>query len=63
MSGSQILTRYNVVDAIIVNKNGSLSYDKKISNEYAIRPVISIDSNATVTGSGTLDDPYVVKLS
>ena len=63
MSGSQILTRYNVVDAIIVNKNGTLSYDKKISNEYAIRPVISIDSNATVTGSGSNDDPYVVKLS
>ena len=61
MSGSQILTRYNVVDAIIVNKNGSLSYDKKISNEYAIRPVISIDSNATVSGSGTVDDPYVIK--
>lgn len=63
MSGSQILTRYNVVDAIIVNKNGTLSYDKKISNEYAIRPVISIDSNATVSGTGTNDDPYVVKLS
>ena len=61
MSGSQILTRYNVVDAIIVNKNGSLAYDKKISNEYAIRPVISIDSNATVTGTGTAEDPYVIK--
>ena len=63
MSGSQILEGYNAVDAIIVNKNGSLSYDKKISNEYAIRPVISLDSNTTVSGSGTESDPYVVKLS
>ena len=63
MSGSQILQNYNAVDAIIVNKNGSLSYDKKISNEYQIRPVISLDSNTTVTGSGTINDPYVVKLS
>ncbi len=63
MSGSQILKNYNVVDAIIVNKNGSLSYDKKISNEYQIRPVISLDSNTTVIGSGTINDPYVVKLS
>ena len=63
MSGSQILQNYNAVDAIIVNKNGSLSYDKKISNEYQIRPVISLDSNTTVTGSGSVNDPYVVKLS
>lgn len=61
MSGSQILENYNVVDAISVNKNGSLSYDKKISTPMYVRPVISLDSNTTVTGLGTIDDPYIVK--
>lgn len=61
MSGSQILTRNNAVDAISVNKDGSLNYEKMISNSLAIRPVISILEEVTVTGTGTLEDPYVLQ--
>ena len=63
MSGSKILERSNVVDAISVNPNGSLNAEKKISTQLALRPVISIDNNSTVVGSGTSDDPYTVKVS
>ena len=63
MSGSKIIKNSNVVDAISVNKDGSLSYDKKISNLMYIRPVINLDSNTTVTGTGTSDDPYIIKQS
>ncbi|MBR1416550.1 MAG: hypothetical protein IJ572_01885 [Bacilli bacterium] len=61
MSGSQVLERYNAVDAISVNKDGSLSFDKKISTPMGIRPVISIDSNTVVVGDGTIDNPYIIK--
>ena len=61
MSGSKILERSNVVDAISVNPNGSLNAEKKISTPLYIRPVISIDGNSTVTGSGTSSDPYTIK--
>lgn len=61
MSGSQIITRNNAVDAISVNKDGSLSYEKMISNSMAVRPVISILEEVNVTGTGTVDDPYVLQ--
>ncbi len=61
LSGSQIIPSNNSVDAISVNRDGSLSYDKKISNQMYIRPVISLDINSVVTGSGSASDPYVVK--
>lgn len=61
MSGSQVIKYNNVVDIIIVNKNGGMSYDKKISQSLYIRPVISLDQNTTVNGSGTLTDPYTIK--
>ena len=38
-----------------------ITYDKKISTPLYIRPVISIDANATVSGNGTVDDPYILK--
>lgn len=63
MSGSQIIKRSNVVDAISVNRDGSLNYEKKISTQMYVRPVINLDSNTTVTGSGTPDDPYIIKQS
>ena len=61
MSGSKILIGYNAVGAISVNSDGSMSYDKKISTPLYIRPVISIDANATVSGNGTVADPYILK--
>ena len=61
LSGSQILESNNVVDAISVNKDGSLNYEKKISTTMGIRPVISFDVNTTVIGSGTQDDPYIIQ--
>ena len=63
MSGSQIIKGSNVVDAISVNRDGSLNYEKKISTQMYVRPVINLDSNTTVTGTGTADDPYMIKQS
>ena len=63
LSGSQIIKKNNVVDAISVNKDGSLNYERKISTPMYIRPVINLDSNTTVTGTGTPDDPYAIKQS
>jgi len=60
MSGSQILERNNVVDAISVGRDGSLNYEKKISTSMGIRPVISLDSNIVVSGTGTANDPYTI---
>lgn len=61
MSGSQILTKNNAVDAISVNKDGSLNYEKMISTSLGVRPVISLLEEVTVTGTGTVDDPYVLQ--
>ena len=61
MSGSQILADNNVVDGFVVLNNGSLAYDKKANMQFALRPVISLDKNTVVTGTGTNSDPYVVK--
>ena len=61
LSGSQVLLGYNAVDIITANADGSMSYDKKISTPMFIRPVISIDANTSVSGTGTVDDPYIIK--
>lgn len=63
MSGSQILADNNVVDGFVILNNGSLSYDKKASMQFALRPVISLDKNTIVTGTGMSSDPYVVKVN
>ena len=34
--------------------------DVHLVNNYGLRPVINIKSNVTITGSGTMTDPYVV---
>ena len=31
-----------------------------VNNTYGVRPVINLSSNVTVTGSGTIADPYIV---
>ena len=61
MSGSQILEKNNVVDAISIGKDGSLNYEKKISTAMAVRPVISLDSNVGVLGDGTSGNPYTIE--
>lgn len=61
MTGSKIIDSNNSAMAFVVMPNGSLNADKKVSMEFAIRPVISIDKNTIVTGSGTVEDPYVIK--
>lgn len=61
MSGSKIMKSNNSAAAFVVMPNGSLSNDKKVSMEFAVRPVISIDKNTVVSGSGTASDPYIVK--
>ena len=38
---------------------GSLSYGR-LENEYGVRPVINISSNATITGEGTMSNPYTI---
>jgi hypothetical protein len=63
MSGSQIITANNAVDGFVVLNNGALNYEKKISMAYALRPVISLDKNTVVSGNGTSDIPYIVKVN
>ncbi len=43
-----------------VSLNGILNYSD-VSNTSGVRPVINISSSITVTGSGTINDPYVVQ--
>ena len=34
--------------------------DYGVANNFGIRPVINISSNVTITGSGTMTDPYII---
>ena len=43
----------------IVHSTGNLSTDR-VAYTYGVRPVISLSTNNTITGSGTISDPYVV---
>lgn len=61
MSGSKVNESNNTVYSIAVLTNGSLNADKKTSLELGIRPVISLDKNTQVMGSGTSSDPYTIK--
>ena len=61
MTGSKIISSNNSASVFVVMPNGGLNSDKKVSMEFAVRPVLSIDKNATVTGTGTQDDPYTIK--
>ena len=61
MSGSKIVKNNNSVSGIVLMSNGSLNYDRKISMEFNVRPVINIDKNTIVTGDGTKNDPYIIK--
>lgn len=54
---------FHEAEMFVVWMNGSL-YDDGSSNvqkEYGTRPVINLSADVTLTGSGTMDDPYVVE--
>ena len=44
----------------IVYSNGNLNWGSWVYNSDGVRPVISLSTNNTITGSGTISDPYVV---
>ena len=51
---------YAVVYA--VNNAGRLtSYNANTSSGIAVRPVIALNANTSVTGAGTVNDPYMVQ--
>ena len=39
--------------------DGFLIYNR-VDDAFGVRPVISLTTNNTITGSGTISDPYVV---
>lgn len=47
------------VPVFAVHLNGSLD-NWYANNSYGIRPVINLDANVTLIGSGTTSDPYEV---
>ena len=44
-----------------IDKNGSLSVTDGLTNELAIRPIITINGNIEMIGDGTKDNPYEIK--
>ena len=45
---------------IIIYDTGFVSNTDWIISSHAARPVINISSNVTITGSGTIQEPYIV---
>ena len=43
----------------VITKNGAF-YNVPASNEEYIRPVINLSNITTVTGTGTINDPYLI---
>ena len=43
----------------MVNNSGAIE-TTQTNTEYGIRPVISLNSTVTVSGSGTINDPYTI---
>ena len=52
----------NSASMFIVNNNGMLS-SSKIDQVYGIRPVISLNADVTVSGAGTLNNPYTINMN
>jgi len=50
---------YNNAYMFIVNNTGAIGTGKVI-DEYGIRPVINLIADVTVSGSGTINDPYTI---
>lgn len=43
-----------------IDESGSISLSYKTMSKYNIRPVINLKADVQVTGTGTMEDPYVV---
>ena len=56
VSGDHTVSMFNVIAS-----NGSISTGNSVTKEMGIRPVISLRDTVTVSGTGTLDDPYIVQ--
>lgn len=58
------MTGYNITTEdyypFMVSTTGKIVYDDRAYNLHSVRPVINIIKTAHVTGSGTLEDPYVL---
>jgi len=52
---------YENANVFIVTNTGSLDI-ASVDSENAIRPVINLASTVTATGSGTVDNPYVIEI-
>ena len=48
------------VRVFAVYSNGNFHYNSHVDGTFGVRPVISLSTNNTITGSGTISDPYVV---
>ena len=56
------LNTWGNAHVVYVNETGKIDATYSIRHEYGIRPVINIDTkNITFTGSGTINDPYILK--
>ncbi len=51
---------YGFAGMFYINSAGWLSGGSYVSDSYGVRPVINLDANVTLSGTGTISDPYVV---
>jgi len=50
---------YNAVGFVQFHSSGNL-YGTLVPNQHGVRPVINIKSDVSITGTGTISDPYIV---
>ena len=60
LTGSEYFN--NIASMFIVNSNGMLT-SSNINQVYGIRPVISLNADVTVSGAGTLSNPYTINMN
>lgn len=48
-----------VATNFVINKTGQIGNNNVLSY-FSIRPVVNIRSNVTITGNGTMTDPYII---
>lgn len=60
MTPSYFYNSPNRADVFSINSVGGFNRPG-VSSEYGIRPVVNLSSDVAIIGSGTSDDPYVVK--
>lgn len=59
ISNHAIMSVSNLGESVYYIKDNSTVY-KDILNKYSVRPMINITNNISITGMGTLNNPYVV---